>query len=97
MGERLDAQEDLVHYFERVTGHGMKTKEDLERYFDCAREVRPQWVHLNRLPRGGALLRQVVLAVLFVIVAVQYVSLDVLVEIASLPHTTYFIASSASS
>ena len=90
MGERLEAQEDLVTYFERVTGHGIKTREDLERYFDCAQEVRPQWVHVNRVPKGSALVRQIILAVLLVIAVVQYVSMDVLVEIARMPTNTYF-------
>jgi hypothetical protein len=91
MGERLDPQEDLVNYFERVTGHGMKTREDLERYLDCAQEVRPQWLHVNRVPRGANLFKQIALGVLLVIAVVQYVSMDVLVEIASLPSTTYFL------
>ena len=92
MGERLDAQEDLVSYFERVTGRGIKTREDLERYLDCAKEVRPQWVHVNRVPDAPALFKQIVLAVLLVIAVVQYVSLDVLIEIATMPSTTYFIS-----
>lgn len=93
MGERLEAQEDLVNYFERVTGRGIKTREDLERYLDCAQEVRPQWLHVNHVPRGSNLFKQIVLAVLFVIAVVQYVSMDVLVDIASLPRTTYFVSS----
>lgn len=90
MGERLEAQEDLVSYFERVSGHSIRTREDLERYLDCAREVRPQWVHVNRVPKGASLVRQIVLAVLFLIAVVQYVSMDVLVEIARVPSNTYF-------
>ena len=92
MGERLDAQEDLVNYFERVTGRSIRSRADLDRYLDCAQEVRPQWLHVNRIPTGSTFFKQIVLAVLLVIAVVQYVSLDALVEIASLPRTTYFIS-----
>ena len=97
MGDRLDPQEDLVAYFERVTGKRIRTREDLERYLECAKEVRPQWLHVNRAPHGSALLRQIVLAALFVIAVVEYVSMDVLVEIASMPSTTYFVSGGRSS
>ena len=92
MVERLDTQEDLVSYFERVTGHGIRSRADLERYLDCAQEVRPQWLHVNRIPTGSGFFKQIVLAVLLVIAVGQYVALDALVEIASLPRTTYFVS-----
>lgn len=92
MGERLDAQEDLVNYFERVTGHAIRSRADLDRYLDYAQDVRPQWLHVNRVPTGSAFFKQIVLALLLVIAVVQYVALDALVEIASLPGTTYFVS-----
>lgn len=97
MGDRLDPQEDLVGYFERVTGKRIRTREDLERYLECAQEVRPQWLHVNRVPQGSALFKQIVLAALLAIAVVQYVSMDVLVEIASMPSTTYFVSAGRSS
>ena len=91
MGVRLDPQEDLVAYFERSTGQRIRSSADLERYLDCAEEIRPQWLHVTSVPKGSALLKQIVLALLFVIAAVQYVTMDVLVEIARLPANTYFV------
>ena len=93
MGERLDPQEDLVAYFERSTGQRIRTRADLERYLDCAKEVRPQWLHVTSVPKGSALLKQIVLAVLFVVALAQYMSMDVLLEIAKLPANTYFTSS----
>jgi hypothetical protein len=52
--------------------------------------VRPQWLHVNRVPWGSSLLKQTVLGLLFLIAVAQYVSMDVLVEIAKLPSNTYF-------
>ena len=91
MGHRLESQEDLLSYFERVNGSGLRTKDDLERYLDCAREVRPLWVHVNRRPRDWALAKQVLLVVLFAVAAAQYIFLDTAVTIASLPSTVYFV------
>jgi hypothetical protein len=93
MGERLEPQEDLVEYFERSTGQRIRTRADLERYLDCAKQVRPQWLHVTRVPKGPALLKQIVLAMLFVVASAQYLSMDVLLEIAKLPANTYSTSS----
>ena len=97
MGDRLDPQEDLVGYFERSTGQRIRTRADLERYLDCAEEVRPQWLQINRVPRGSTLFKQIVLVLLFVIALAQYVTMDTLVEIAKLPSNIYFVSSARAS
>ena len=97
MGDRLEPQEDLVDYFERSTGRRIRTRADLERYLDCAQEVRPQWHHINRVPTGSSLFKQIVLALLFAIAVVQYVTMDVLVEIAKIPSNIYIVPSTRSS
>jgi len=97
MGDRLDPQEDLVGYFERSTGQRIRTRADLERYLDCAEEVRPQWLEVNRVPRGSALFKQIVLVLLFVIALAQYITMDTLVEIAKIPSNIYFVSSARAS
>ncbi|HEX2566882.1 MAG TPA: hypothetical protein VHN19_05755 [Burkholderiales bacterium] len=97
MGNRLDPQEDLVGYFERSTGQRIRTRADLERYLDCAEEVRPQWLEVDRIPRGSALFKQIVLALLFLIALAQYVTMDTLLEIARLPSNIYFVSSGRTS
>ena len=91
MQAKLDPQEDLLNYFERVNGWRLKTKGDLDRYLDYAQEVRPPWLRASRVERGWPLLKQILLAVLFAVAAGQYIFLDAAVEIASLPGTIYFL------
>ena len=54
--------------------------------------MRPQWLHVNQVAGGWDLFKQIALAALFAIAVAQYVFLDVLIDIASLPANTYFIA-----
>lgn len=92
---QLNPQEDLVNYFERSVGRGIKTKADLESYLAYAEEVRPVAVHLEEPPHSWSTVKQLVLAALFAIAVGQYIFIDVVVEIASLSHTLYFTPSSA--
>ena len=88
--ENLEPQDDLLRYFEKVTDKSIRTREDLDRYLSCVEEVRPQWFHVNRPARGWPLVQRIILVVLFGVALVQYVMIDVIVEIASLRQTLYF-------
>jgi len=95
--DKLDPQEDLVNYFERVSGHSLRGKADLDRYLDYARDVRPSlWLHVNRVSQGWALVKQLILVLLFAVALGQYIFLDVFVEVASLQRTVYFVSSNRS-
>ncbi len=88
-GDERGTQEDLLLYYERVSGRILRTQADLDRFLDCAQEVRPQWLHVNRPPRGMALAKQIVLALLFAFASLQYFVLDVVTEIAALRENVY--------
>ena len=92
--DRLRPQEDLLRYFEQVSDKSVRTPEDLEKYLACVQEVRPQWLHVNRVARGWPLVQQIVLVLLFGFALVQYLVMDVLVEIVSLREVIYFVPTS---
>ena len=89
--DELKPQEDLVGYFELTSGKSIRTREDLEKYFGCVQEVRPQWLHVNRVPGGWPLAQQIILALLFAFAVVQYYFVDVVSEISSLHEVIYFV------
>lgn len=97
MGIRqLDPQEDLVNYYERSVGRGLKTQADLESYLACAEEIRPVSVHLEQPARPWGAVKEIVLAALFALALGHYIYVDVALEIASMQHTIYFTPGSAS-
>jgi hypothetical protein len=87
-----ESREELIEHLERLTGRTLRTREDIQAYVREVSARRPQdepsvrrWLNAKRIT----------LAVLLAFGVIQYYILDVLLEIASMQTTTYFVPARA--
>jgi hypothetical protein len=83
-----ETRDELIQHLEKLTGRTLKTREDVQAYFRETAERRPsmtRWLKAKKLT----------LVVLLAFSAIQYYVLDVMLEIASMRSTTFFVPASA--
>jgi hypothetical protein len=88
-----ETREELVQHLEKLTGRTLKTREDIAAY---VREASARSAGDQPSVRRWLKAKNVTLVLLFAFSVVQYYILDVLLEIASMRTTTFFVPASTS-
>ena len=83
-----ESREELLQHLEKLAGRTLKTRADIAAY---AREVRLRSAADEPSVRRWLKAKKITLATLFAFSVIQYYLLDVMLEIASIPATTYFV------
>ena len=83
-----ETREELVRHLEKLTGRTFKTREDIQAY---VREVGSRKATDQPSVRRWLNAKRVTLAVLLVFGVLQYYILDVMLEIASMRTTVFFV------
>lgn len=92
MGEKEpETREELVQHLEKLTGRTLRTREDIQAY---VREVSARKATDDPSVRRWLKAKQVTLVALVAFAVIQYYMLDVLLEIASLRSTIFFVPAS---
>jgi len=86
-----ETREELVQHLEKLTGRTLKTREDIQAYF---KEVSERKAADNPSVRRWLKAKKITLFVLLGFGVIQYYILDVLLEIASMRSTTFFVPAS---
>ena len=82
-----ESREELIEHLERLSGRTLNTREDVQAYFRESAERKPsmaRWLKAKKLT----------LIVLLAFSVMQYYILDVMLEIASMRTTTFFVPAS---
>jgi hypothetical protein len=82
-----ESREELIQHLEKLTGRALKTREDVQAYVRESAQRKPsmaRWLKAKKLT----------LVVLLAFSVIQYYILDVMLEIASMRTTTYFVPAS---
>jgi hypothetical protein len=85
---QLETREELVQHLERLTGRSFRTREDIRAH---VREVSARKSADEPAVQRWLKVKRVTLFVLLAFGVMQYYVLDVMLEIVSLPSTTYFV------
>ena len=83
-----ETREELVQHLEKLTGRSLRTREDIQAY---VREVAARKAADQPSVRRWLKVKKVTLLVLLAFRVMQYYVLDVMLEIVSLPSTTFFV------
>jgi hypothetical protein len=75
-----ETREELLRYLEQVSGHSLRTRQDVDRFLRFLDEVHP---HKNPAPAdtGWSIAKRLILAVLLGFAVFQYYAVDVVTEI----------------
>jgi hypothetical protein len=84
-------REELVQHLEKLTGRTLRTREDIQAY---VREVAARKAADDPAVRRWLTAKKITLIVLLGFGVMQYYILDVLLEIVSMPTTTFFVPAS---
>jgi hypothetical protein len=79
-----ETREELIQQLEKLTGRTLKTREDVQAYFRETAERKPSTT-------GWLKAKKLMLFALLAFSAIQYYVLDVMLEIASMRSTTFFV------
>lgn len=89
MSEREpESREELIEHLEKLTGRSLKTREDIQAY---VREIAARKASDQPSVRRWLTVKKATLIALLAFGVIQYYMLDVLLEIVSIPSTTYFV------
>ena len=88
----LESREDLIQHLERLTGRSLKTREDIQAY---VREISARKASDEPAVRRWLTVKKATLIALLAFGVIQYYMLDVMLEIVSMPTTTYFVPARA--
>ena len=83
-----ESREELLQHLERLTGRSLKTREDIAAY---VREVAARSAAVSPSVRRWTSVKKITLIALFAFGLIQYYILEVMLEIATLRSTTYFV------
>ena len=87
-----ETREELVQHLEQLTGRSLRTREDIQAY---VREVAARKAADQPSVRRWLKVKKLALLVLLAFSVMQYYVLDVMLEIVSLPSTTFFVPARA--
>ena len=91
MEKTPETREELLQYLESLTGRSLRTREDIQNY---AREVGARQAADEPSVQRWLKVKRITLVALLAFSIMQYYILDVLLEIASMRSTTFFIPAS---
>jgi hypothetical protein len=83
-----ETREELVQHLEKLTGRTLRTREDIQAY---VREVSARKPTDAPSVRRWLQLKKIALIALLAFGVIQYYILDVMLEIVSMPSTTFFV------
>jgi hypothetical protein len=83
-----ESREELIQHLEKLTGRSLKTREDIQAY---VRQVSARKASDEPAVRRWLTVKKATLIALLAFGVVQYYMLDVMLEIVSMPTTTYFV------
>ena len=83
-----ESREELLQHLEKLTGRTLKTRADIAAY---VREVRLRSAADQPSVQRWLKAKKITLITLFAFSVIQYYLLDVMLEITSMPSTTYFV------
>ena len=83
-----ESREELIQHLETLTGRSLKTREDIQAY---VREMATRKASDEPSVRRWLTIKKATLIALLAFGVIQYYMLDVLLEIVSIPSTTYFV------
>ena len=93
MSEReAESREELIQHLEKLTGRSLKTREDIQAY---VREVSARKASEEPSVRRWLTVKKATLIALVAFGVIQYYMLDVMLQIVSIPSTTYFLPARA--
>ena len=93
MSEREpESREELIQHLEKLTGRSLKTREDIQTY---VREVSARKATDEPWVRRWLTVKKATLVALLAFGVIQYYMLDVMLEIVSMPTTTFFVPARA--
>lgn len=87
-----ETREELIEHLEKLTGRSLKTREDIRAY---ARELAARKASDEPSVRRWLTVKKATLIALLAFGVIQYYMLDVMLEIVSMPTTTYFVPARA--
>lgn len=87
-----ETRDELIQHLERLTGRSLKTRDDIAAY---VREAATRKATDQPSVRRWLQAKKVTLVALFTFGLLQYYLLDVMLEIASMRSTTFFVPASA--
>jgi hypothetical protein len=87
----LESRDELIQHLEKLTGRTLKTREDIAAY---VHEVKARSAADEPSVQRWLKAKKVMLVALFAFGVVQYYVLDVMLEIASMRSTTFFVPAS---
>ena len=91
MSEPPETREELVQHLEKLTGRTLRTREDIQAY---VREVSARKATDQPSVRRWLNAKRITLIALLALGVLQYYIVDVLLQIASMSNTTYFVPAS---
>lgn len=93
MSEREpESREELIQHLEKLTGRSLKTREDIQAY---VRETAARKASDEPSVRRWLTVKKATLAALLAFGVIQYYMLDVMLQIVSMPTTTFFVPARA--
>ncbi len=81
------SREELLRYLEQMSGRTIRTREDVETYVQQLKGSKAEEASARRWQTA----KTAVLLFLACAAALQYYLLDIMLQIASLPHVTFFV------
>lgn len=86
-----ESREELIQHLENLTGRSLKTREDIAAY---VREVSARKAADQPSVQRWLKVKKVTLIALLAFGVIQYYILDVMLEIVSMPSSTFFVPAS---
>ena len=86
-----ETREELIQHLEKLTGRTLRSREDIQAY---VREVAARKAADDPAVRRWLKAKKITLIVLLGFGVMQYYILDVMLEIVSMPRTTFFVPAS---
>jgi hypothetical protein len=84
----MASREDLLHYLEEISGRSIRTRADVEQYVEQMSAAKAK----ESAARRWQVAKTAVLLILVTAAALQYYLLDIMLQMASLRHITFFVS-----
>jgi hypothetical protein len=76
-----ETREELLRYLEQVSGHAMRTREDVDQFLAFLAEVHPERHHLESLSTYWLVAKRVILAALMAFALFQFFAVEAVTEV----------------
>jgi hypothetical protein len=76
-----ETREELLRYLEQVSGHALRTREDVDQFLAFFAEVHPERHYLESLSAYWLVAKRVILAALMAFAVFQYFAVEAVTEV----------------